>query len=142
RQIRLEEKAVFLFALVQRILRLLALGDVTNVALNDPRPTTQSIDVADKLHGNGLAVFGFKRERFIADILSFLQLYKSQLAFLDVFERPNLPESCPNKLVIPEAQQIKQEWVNVCYLSCLRIENQDSIFGGFEEPAIFKFRSS
>ena len=33
--------------------------------------------------GDGPAVFGFKRKRFIADIFFFLQLYKSELAFED-----------------------------------------------------------
>jgi hypothetical protein len=40
------------------------------------------------------------------------------------------------------AQQINQEWVNVGYLSRMRVENQDSVFGGFEEPPISQLRST
>jgi len=122
--------------LPQRLLHLLALGNVTNVALNDSGLGAQSIDVADKLHGNGAAVFGFKGEIFIADVLFILQFGERELAFLDVFEWPNFPECRSQQFFERVTQQINQEGIGVCYRSRLRVEDQDSIFGGLEEAAI------
>ena len=119
-------------------LGLLALGNVANVALND-FAAVDLINVADKLHVHGPAVAGFQRQVFVTDIGFTLQLPELRLGRFGVFERADLPEFVSQQLLASIAQHIRQERVDIINLPGARIENQDSVLGGFKQPAVAHF---
>src|ERR1035441_72678 len=67
-------------------LRPPAFRDVADVALHHP-VAIDLIDVADKLHVDGLAGAGFQRQVFVADIGFALQFPELRLGCLDILDR-------------------------------------------------------
>ena len=69
-----------------------------------------------------------------------LQLPHGFLAGGDVLDRADLPERLADQLAFSVTQHILKEWVGVGDPSCIPVQDQDSVFGGLEEPAVASLR--
>src|SRR4030065_1432682 len=79
------------------ILCFLAIGDVSNVALNHSR-AIHPVDIADKLHMPVPLPFGFQRQIVVTDILLLLQFPESAPAGGDIPEGADFPEHLAEQL--------------------------------------------
>ena len=124
----------------QRPLRLLALSEVTNVALNDLMAVFL-INVADKLHFPTLSFFGLELQFLIADIAFFAQFSKRVLARLHILEQTDFPEFPTHEFVARVTQQLQREWIHISDFLVDCIENKDAVSCGFKEPPVARFGS-
>ena len=124
-----------LLALLPKALRLHALGDVTDVAVDDAG-VVQRKRIADKLHVDVAAIAGFKLQTIVVNVVPCLELSESCPGTDDVLERTKIPDDLPQKVRVRVAQQSHQERIDINHLSGVGIENQDAILGRFKEPPV------
>ena len=119
------------FACKQFFLRGLALGNITNVTLDNLDSIT-IIGITHEFDLDPLPFYCFEREVFVADIAFRLQFREHFLALRDVRERADLPKLLAQKLRMGIAEHSDQIGIDVLDLGGIGIQQQDSIQGGFK----------
>ena len=118
------------------ILRMLALRDVTNVALNNFF-VTHLIHIADKLHGDFATVSRFERQVLVTDVPMLLKSLQHGLVGLHVLKWTKLTNRLPNHFISGEAQEFYQERIHVGDAPRVDIQNQDAVFCRFKQATSF-----
>ena len=103
-------------------------GDVTDIAL-DHLALVHQVNIADKLHGDGMPVMGFQRQIIVANVFVNLQGVKSVLRRGNVFERTDFPDMFPTEFVVRITEQPHQERIDINHHPCRGIKNQDTVLG-------------
>ena len=111
------------------------LADVADVALDHLLPGHE-VHVADKLHVDPPPVAGFQRKVLVADVLVPRQLGELRLVCDDVPEETEVPDRLPQELLPRETEEVHQEGVHVIDPPGHRVEDQDAVLGGLEEPPV------
>jgi hypothetical protein len=130
-----EEPAIARLRNLQVVRRLLALGDIANVGLDD-RLAVFRVKVGYHFDFTALALFGLERQIVVADELFLSQFSKRGLASLFVLEQADFEQLLTDHLFARVTEQLRYEGVCVGDLACVGIENQYSILGGFKETAV------
>jgi hypothetical protein len=125
--------------LVRLPLQAAALGDVSDVALNDIA-MIHLIDVADKFNFNLLPGFRFERQVFVADVAFVLQFSEGGLVLLSISEHTYLPELLAYYLSVRVAQHLLNEGIGIEDCTLTFVEDEDGILGRFKQPPIAQFR--
>src|SRR4051794_32242268 len=97
--------------------------------------------VADELDLDVPSVPGLERQVLVPNISLLLQVSECGQAERDVADQPDIPEMLTQQLRVRIAQQVEQERVRVEDVPVVRVEDEDAILGGLEEPPISDFGS-
>lgn len=68
-----------------------------------------------------------------------LQRRKTRPVGDDILEEPQFPNLLPEEFLARKTQQLDQEWIHIHDRSGLDVENQNAVFGRFEELPIEQF---
>jgi len=110
-------------------------ADVTDIALNDTYAIDE-IDAAHEFDVKLLSLCRLHRQVFIADVIILLQLMKPLLVYLYVFEEAQLPDVLALAHFKRIAEQVGDVRIGVDHHAGLGIEDQNAVFGRFEQAAI------
>ena len=113
------------------VLRMFALGDVADVALNHVT-IAGLIYIAHKFHGNVTAILRFQRHVFITDTAMLLQLLELCLVGRDVLGRPKIPDGFSNQFSAGKTEEFAEKGVHIVDTSSINIQNQDAVPRRFE----------